>query len=157
MQEEEELRRLEEEAERAREDALRRKQEKKDRRCGLRLQLFDSLAASKIRCTQPRLPDLHGRALASRGQLPASVVLCLADSSVQHAVQQRRRRPIAEHGKHLDCSGSCQLHVRRAEMKKQGLLLTGKAKKEADRLAAVRETLLKNAGSGLAGEPCSCF
>ena len=32
-QEEEELKRLEEEAERAREDSIRRKQEKKDRRC----------------------------------------------------------------------------------------------------------------------------
>ena len=39
----------------------------------------------------------------------------------------------------------------RAELKKQGLLLTGKAKKEADRLAAVREAMLKAAGPALPG------
>lgn len=35
---------------------------------------------------------------------------------------------------------------RRAEMKKKGLLLTGKQKAEAQRLAAVREQLLAQAG-----------
>ena len=35
---------------------------------------------------------------------------------------------------------------RRADLKKQGLLLTGKAKREAERLAAMREQLLRNAG-----------
>lgn len=39
----------------------------------------------------------------------------------------------------------------RAEAKRQGLLLTGKAKKEADRLAAVREAMLKNAGAAPVG------
>ena len=39
---------------------------------------------------------------------------------------------------------------RRAELKKQGLLLTGKAKKEAERLAAVREQFLKSSGAGAA-------
>lgn len=34
---------------------------------------------------------------------------------------------------------------RRAELKRQGLLLTGKAKQEAQRLAAMREQILKNA------------
>ena len=37
---------------------------------------------------------------------------------------------------------------RRAEMKRQGLILTGKAKKEAERLAAFREQLLAQADSG---------
>ena len=35
---------------------------------------------------------------------------------------------------------------RRAQLKKEGKLLTGKAKKEAERLAAVREQFLKQAG-----------
>jgi 5'-3' exonuclease len=35
--------------------------------------------------------------------------------------------------------------ARRTEMKRQGLLLTGKAKREAERLAAIREQLLKSA------------
>ncbi|KAK9830542.1 hypothetical protein WJX72_012372 [[Myrmecia] bisecta] len=35
---------------------------------------------------------------------------------------------------------------RRAQLKKDGLLLTGRAKKEADRLAAMREQFMKNAG-----------
>ncbi|KAK9798489.1 hypothetical protein WJX73_000508 [Symbiochloris irregularis] len=38
---------------------------------------------------------------------------------------------------------------RRAEMKRQGLILTGKAKKEAERLAAFREQLLANQGGDL--------
>lgn len=38
---------------------------------------------------------------------------------------------------------------RRAEMKRQGLLLTGKAKKEAERLAAMREQFLKQTGAEL--------
>ncbi len=42
--------------------------------------------------------------------------------------------------------------ARRAELKKAGLLLTGKAKKEAERLAAMREQLLKSAGLESAGE-----
>ena len=36
-------------------------------------------------------------------------------------------------------------------MKKAGLLLTGKAKKEADRLAAIREQMLRTAGDAPAG------
>ena len=40
-------------------------------------------------------------------------------------------------------------------MKKAGLLLTGKAKKEADRLAAIREQMLRTAGDAPAGlSPC---
>ena len=39
----------------------------------------------------------------------------------------------------------------RAELKRQGLLLTGKAKQEAQRLAAVRESMLRNAGTNLEG------
>ena len=35
--------------------------------------------------------------------------------------------------------------ARRAEAKRQGLILTGKAKREAERLAAMREQILKNA------------
>ena len=35
---------------------------------------------------------------------------------------------------------------RRAQLKREGKLLTGKAKKEAERLAAVREQFLKQAG-----------
>lgn len=35
---------------------------------------------------------------------------------------------------------------RRAQLKREGKLLTGKAKKEAERLAAVREQILKQAG-----------
>jgi hypothetical protein len=35
---------------------------------------------------------------------------------------------------------------RRAQLKREGKLLTGKAKKEAERLAAMREQLLKKAG-----------
>ena len=41
--------------------------------------------------------------------------------------------------------------VRRAEAKRQGLLLTGKAKKEAERLAALREQLLRNSGVDVGG------
>lgn len=37
----------------------------------------------------------------------------------------------------------------RAELKRQGLLLTGKAKQEALRLEAMREQILKNAGADL--------
>ena len=48
--------------------------------------------------------------------------------------------------------------ARRAEAKRQGLLLTGKAKKEAERLAALREQLLRNSGvdvgGALPGEAC---
>ena len=41
-------------------------------------------------------------------------------------------------------------------MKKAGLLLTGKAKKEADRLAAIRQQMLRTAGDAPAGlSPCS--
>lgn len=42
---------------------------------------------------------------------------------------------------------------RRAEMKRQGLLLTGKAKKEAERLAAMREQFLKQTGAELGDGP----
>eukprot|EP00884_Botryococcus_braunii_P012838 jgi/Botrbrau1/21555/Bobra.174_2s0055.2 len=38
---------------------------------------------------------------------------------------------------------------RRAEMKRQGLILTGKAKKEAERLAAMREQFLRQTGTEL--------
>ena len=41
--------------------------------------------------------------------------------------------------------------ARRAEAKRQGLLLTGKAKKEAERLAALREQLLRNSGVDVGG------
>ena len=41
--------------------------------------------------------------------------------------------------------------ARRAEAKRQGLLLTGKAKKEAERLAMLREQLLRNSGVDVAG------
>ena len=37
--------------------------------------------------------------------------------------------------------------ARRAEAKRQGLILTGKAKREAERLAAMREQILKNAAA----------
>ena len=43
--------------------------------------------------------------------------------------------------------------ARRAEAKRQGLLLTGKAKKEAERLAALREQLLAKAGVEIASAP----
>ena len=43
---------------------------------------------------------------------------------------------------------------RRAQLKREGKLLTGKAKKEAERLAAVREQFLKQAGvDAPAGKP----
>ena len=41
--------------------------------------------------------------------------------------------------------------ARRAEAKRQGLLLTGKAKKEAERLAAIREQLLRDSGVDVSG------
>ena len=41
--------------------------------------------------------------------------------------------------------------ARRAEAKRQGLLLTGKAKKEAERLAMLREQLLRNSGVDVTG------
>ena len=41
--------------------------------------------------------------------------------------------------------------ARRAEAKRQGLLLTGKAKKEAERLAAIREQLLRDSGVDVGG------
>jgi hypothetical protein len=41
--------------------------------------------------------------------------------------------------------------ARRADAKRQGLLLTGKAKKEAERLTMLREQLLRNSGVALAG------
>ena len=45
---------------------------------------------------------------------------------------------------------------RRADLKKKGLLLTGKQKAEAQRLAVVREQLLAQAGLDPSGEPlCS--
>lgn len=40
---------------------------------------------------------------------------------------------------------------RRAQLKREGKLLTGKAKKEAERLAAVREQFLKQAGMDAPG------
>ena len=44
---------------------------------------------------------------------------------------------------------------RRAQLKREGKLLTGKAKKEAERLAAVREQFLKQSGmEAPAGAPC---
>lgn len=46
---------------------------------------------------------------------------------------------------------------RRAEMKRQGLILTGKAKKEAERLAAFREQLLASQQNGPnGGEDLAC-
>ena len=41
--------------------------------------------------------------------------------------------------------------ARRAEAKRQGLLLTGKAKRDAERLAVQREQLLRNAGVDISG------
>lgn len=50
---------------------------------------------------------------------------------------------------------------RRAQLKREGKLLTGKAKKEAERLAAVREQFLKQAGLDAPGgrptSPCACI
>ena len=41
--------------------------------------------------------------------------------------------------------------ARRAEARRQGLLLTGKAKRDAERLAVQREQLLRNSGVDISG------
>ena len=58
----------------------------------------------------------------------------------KEAADKARREARAEH---------------RAQLKREGKLLTGKAKKEADRLAAMREQLLANTDVDL-GAPHLC-
>ena len=80
MQEEEELRRLEEEAERARVDALRRKQDKKDRRCDLLHLDWDGATVAHRRrgparhpcagIVAPLQPLLPGRRVSGGTHLP---------------------------------------------------------------------------------------
>ncbi len=54
--------------------------------------------------------------------------------------EERRKAEEAERKK-------AEKREKKAELKRQGLILTGKAKKEAERLAAMREQILKNASA----------
>lgn len=61
--------------------------------------------------------------------------------------QEEKRREEEERKKKEDTERrKVERLERRAQLKREGKLLTGKAKKEAERLAAVREQFLKQAG-----------
>lgn len=70
---------------------------------------------------------------------------------VQEEEEEQQREEEERHKKEGSEKRKAERLERRAQLKREGKLLTGKAKKEAERLAAVREQFLKQAGMDAPG------
>ena len=70
---------------------------------------------------------------------------------VQEEEEERQREEEERQKKEGSERRKAERLERRAQLKREGKLLTGKAKKEAERLAAVREQFLKQAGMDAPG------
>ena len=75
----------------------------------------------------------------------------VVSNSAQEEEEERQREEEERQKKESSEKRKAERLERRAQLKREGKLLTGKAKKEAERLAAVREQFLKQAGMDAPG------
>ena len=90
-----------------------------------------------ITCTQIHQQSTH---------ISVTPVMLTSPAVLQEEEEERRREEEDRQKQEDTERRKAERLERRAQLKREGKLLTGKAKKEAERLAAVREQFLKQAG-----------